>query len=262
MASPKILVLGGYGINCEEETQFAFTTAGGIAEVKHVNDVIENKNCLRDYQILALPGGFSFGDDTGSGKALANKLRNHLWEELVSFINRGNLAIGICNGFQVLANLGLLPALDCKYGEQTVALTHNTSARYECRWVELVTGGSSVWTKGLGTFEVPVAHGEGRFVTRMMDRVKYQVIFRYAKQGAPARGEFPYNPNGSLDDVAGICDISGRVLGMMPHPERHIDFTQHYDWPARKEQLKRSGQPIPEEGPGLQIFRNGVKYFT
>lgn len=263
MKKPRIIIVSGYGINCEEETKFAFDRAGGHASIVHINDLIEHKKVLREFQILAFPGGFSYGDDTGSGKALANRLRNHLWDEIQEFIKNGKLIFGICNGFQVMAHLGILP-----YGNKPeIALTHNLSARYECRWVELQHSSSiCVFTRGIRTIEVPVAHGEGRFYAPdpLLDTLTQsdQVVFRYLKKGKPAAGEFPFNPNGSLDDIAGICDPTGRIFGMMPHPERHIDFLQHPNWPAIKEILKRAGKPLPVEGPGLAIFRNAVEYFN
>jgi len=263
--APRVLVLSGNGINCEDETQFAFEKAGGAADVVHINDVIADRARLQQYQILAIPGGFSFGDDTGSGKALANRIRNNLEEEMLRFVEKG-LVIGICNGFQVLTNLGLVPAQGGKYTSPTVALTHNRTARYECRWVELIGKSRCVWTKGIKRMEIPVAHGEGKFYAseQALDELRRKdlVVFRYAKpDGVPANGDFPYNPNGSIDDIAAICDETGRILGMMPHPERHIDFIQNHDWPSIKEKLKREGKPIPAEGPGMQIFRNGVEYF-
>ena len=251
----------------EEETKFAFECAGATGDIVHVNDLIDGVKKFKDYQILAFPGGFSFGDDTGSGKGLANKIKNNLMEELLLFIDHRNLAIGICNGFQVMTSLGLLPALDENYNAQQVALTHNTSARYECRWVTLLsTSKKCVWSKDMDVFEVPVAHGEGNFYapedTLVQLRAQDQIVFKYAMpDGSTARQKFPHNPNGSLADIAAICDGTGRILGMMPHPERHLDFTQHYAWTAINDKLKREGKQIPQVGPGLQIFKNGVDYF-
>ena len=224
MVRPKVLVLTGYGINCDEETKYAFELAGAMPDIVHINDLIDKKFDLSDYQILAFPGGFSFGDDTGSGRALANRIKNNLWADVQKFVD-SKLVIGICNGFQVLANLGLLPALDGKYGVSQVALTHNTSARYECRWVELLPVSSKcVWTKSVEPFEVPVAHGEGNFYSspELLARLQKEdsIVFRYAKNRNSAKQEFPFNPNGSIDDIAAICDASGKILGMMPHPER------------------------------------------
>ncbi len=251
----KALVLTGYGINCNEETKYAFERAGALTEQMHITELIENKKKLETYHLLAFPGGFSYGDDTGSGKALANRLRNTMWEELLQFIAVGKLIIGICNGFQVMTNLGLLPAITGEYGARTVALTHNTSARYECRWVELIGSSKCIFTQGIDKIELPIAHGEGRFYASdntVNELTKRDMIaLRYAKNGFSAKGEFPYNPNGSLDDIAGICDESGRIFGLMPHPERFIDTYQHPLWTKN----------LPKEGAGLQIFTNAVRYF-
>ncbi|HZX12148.1 MAG TPA: phosphoribosylformylglycinamidine synthase subunit PurQ [Candidatus Nanoarchaeia archaeon] len=264
MAKPKVLVLTGYGINCEEETSFAFQTAGAHAEVVHINDLIDRHKKLEEYQILVVPGGFSYGDDTGSGKALANKIRNNLGEETLRFMREDNLVLGICNGFQVLVNLGVLPALDNSY-EPQVALTHNDSARYTDRWVDLDFLGISPWIDGIRRISLPVAHGEGRFYAepKILRRLQQQnlVSVRYAKGEMCDLEGLGYNPNGSLEDIAGITDGSGRVLGMMPHPERAIFFTQLPHWTLLKERCVRKGEKLPSEGPGIQIFKNGVRYF-
>ncbi|HSU72702.1 MAG TPA: phosphoribosylformylglycinamidine synthase subunit PurQ [Candidatus Binatia bacterium] len=259
--APNALVLTGYGINCDEETKYAFERAGANARVVHINDLIANKKSLGNYQIFAFPGGFSYGDDTGSGNALANKIRNSMWDELRSFIDQDRLMIGICNGFQVMVNLGLLPSLDGKYGERQVALMHNDSARYFTRWVDLEFKDTSVWTKGLGTRTIPIAHGEGKLYAPKETLSRVKVAARYVRGEICELQNLPANPNGSLDDIAGVQDPSGRVLGMMPHPERAMDFTQLPHWTLLKEQYVREGKDIPQEGPGLQLFRNGVKYF-
>ena len=230
---PNAIILTGYGINCEEETAFAFKQAGAKADVVHINDLIDGTKRLLDYQILAIPGGFSYGDDTGSGNALANRIKNNLKEYLYKFIEKDTLTIGICNGCQVLANLGIVPGIDEGSHEPQVAFTHNTSARYEDRWVRLkVEKTNSVFTKGIDFLFIPVAHGEGCFYApdNMINRIieNRQIALKYAKpDGSLAKGEFPHNPNGALHDVAGITDPTGRVLALMPHPERHIFFTQH-----------------------------------
>ncbi len=263
----KAILLTGYGINCEEETAFAFKKAGAETEIIHVNDLIANPKKLLETQIFAFPGGFSYGDDTGSGNALANKIRNNLWDELVEFIEAEKLIVGICNGFQVIANLGILPGIENKQAKRTIALSHNNSARYECRWVNLKAFNKKcVFTKDIDTIRLPVAHGEGKF-TASDETLKQlnesdQIVFKYANENEePANGKFPLNPNGSLEDIAGICDKSGRILGMMPHPERNIFFTQQDNWTLQKEEFKRSGKKIPEESAGMKIFRNAVKYF-
>jgi len=266
--SPKALVITGYGINCEEETAFCFEKFNAKADIFHLNDLIQNKKKLKEYQIMAFPGGFSYGDDTGSGNAIANKMKNNLKEEILSFAQKDKLIIGICNGFQMLANLGLVPATDKKYGERQVALMHNTTARYECRWVNLkMTSKKCIWTQGIDSLKVPIAHGEGNFYTEteILEKIKAndQIVWKYTKEdGTEASGEFPYNPNGSLEDIAGICDESGRILGMMPHPERFNAFVNLDGWELEKEKLIREGKELPKEGAGLKIFENAVNYFS
>jgi len=265
MAKPKVLVLTGYGINCDEETQFAFQKAGALAERVHVNDIIAGQKKVRSYQIFAFPGGFSYGDDTGSGNALADKIKNHLWAEVNEFVHGEKLVIGICNGFQVLTRLGLLPAIDGKYGTAQVALVHNDSARYKDRWVDLQFQGNSPWVRNLDGMMVPIAHGEGKLYADVQTlktlHAKNLVAARYVPGEACAYQCLEANPNGSLDDIAGLTDESGRVFGLMPHPERAIDFTQLPNWTFLKEKLRRAHKKIPQEGPGIQIFKNGVNYF-
>ncbi len=261
---PKVLALTGYGINCEEETKFAFENAGAHAEIAHINDLIDKKKKLEDYQILAFPGGFSYGDDTGSGNAYANRVRNHLWEQIETFVNGDNLMIGICNGFQIMVNLGLLPALD-KYGKREVALTNNESARYMDRWVDLEFSGKGPWVKDIETISLPIAHGEGKLYAEndVLDKIKNndQIAARYVEGEICRYQNLIPNPNGSIENIAGITDRSGRFLGMMPHPERAINFMHLPNWPLLKEKYKREGKELPEEGPGMKIFRNAVKYF-
>jgi phosphoribosylformylglycinamidine synthase I len=270
MAKPKVLVLTGYGINCDEETKFAFERAGATADIVHVNDIIDRRRKLKNYQILAFPGGFSYGDDTGSGNAFANRIKNHLWDEVQGFVHEDKLTIGICNGFQVLVNLGLLPALDGKYGYRQTALVHNDSARYLDRWVDLKFFGKSPWTRDIGkstnypVISMPIAHGEGKFYAEPEVLKKLNsglVAARYVHGEMCRYQDMQANPNGSIDDIAGITDETGRVFGLMPHPERAIDFTQRPNWPLTKEILKRAGRKIPKEADGIKIFRNGVSYF-
>lgn len=267
MNKPKVLILTGYGINCEEETAKCFELSGGGVEIVHVNDLIDGMKKLSDYQILAFPGGFSYGDDTGSGNALANKIRNNLEDEVLNFARQDKLIIGICNGFQVLVNLGLVPALNNNYGERSVALMHNKQARFECRWINIKNNSDKcIWTKGVEILHVPIAHGEGNFYAEdsVLEKLQAndQIVFRYTKpDGSSASGEFPYNPNGSMEDIAGICDESGRILGMMPHPERFNSFVNEYGWEKKKEELIRAGREILREGEGLKIFKNAIQYF-
>lgn len=254
----RALVLTGYGINCDYETADAFTRAGARAERVHLNDAIASPEILKRYQILAVPGGFSFGDDIASGKILANRLRYKLGDALKRFVAEGNLVIGICNGFQVLVKMGMLPMLEGEF-RQEVTLTHNDSGRFEDRWVHLkaVPGARCVWTAGIDRLELPVRHGEGKFIPRDANvlqalRDRGMVVLRYClHDGEAARGDYPANPNGAVDDIAGICDPSGRVFGLMPHPEAHTERTHHPRW---------TREDRGEEGIGLQVFRNAVEY--
>lgn len=257
MAKPKVLVFSGYGLNCEEETLFAFKKAGARGDIVHINDLIANFYKLKNYQILAFPGGFAYGDDTGSGNAYANKLKNHLWEEIQNFVKADNLVIGICNGFQILVNLGLLGK---------VMLLHNTSARYTVRWVDLKIENKTPWFKGIDKISLPIAHGEGKFYaskeTLLTLEKNKQIAARYVKGEICNFQNLPPNPNGSLEDIAAITDQSGRILGIMPHPERAQFFTQLPNWTYLKEKYIREGKKLPKVGPGLKIFENAVKYFS
>ncbi len=264
---PKVLVITGYGINCEEEIAYVFNKVGGQAEIVHINDLIDGYKKMSDYQIFAIPGGFSYGDDTGAGNALSNRIRNHLNDQILSFAQEDKLAIGICNGFQMITNLGLVPATRNQYGKREVVLMWNNTARYECRWIHVKnTSKKCVWTRDIDTILLPVAHGEGNFyaepevLTEM--RENDQIVFKYVKKdGTPANGEFPYSPNGALEDIAAITDPSGRLFGLMPHPERYHSFINHPTWTLEKDRLTREGKQLPSEGEGLKIFRNAVEYF-
>ena len=254
----RALVLTGFGINCDLETQTALARAGAAAERIHLNDIIENPATLDEYHIIAIPGGFSFGDDVASGKIFANRLRYKLGDQLKKFIAGGKLVIGICNGFQVMAKMGILPLFDGEF-VQEVTLSNNASARFEDRWVRLKTDPNTrcVWLEGIDSIELPVRHGEGKFIPRddaVLQKLRDngQVAVRYSTpDGAAAGGEYPMNPNGSTDDIAGICDPSGRVFGLMPHPEGYLDSCNHPRWTREG----RAG-----EGAGLQVFCNAVTY--
>lgn len=261
MAKVKVLVLRTAGTNCDKETQFAFQAVGAKADLVHINEILNKDKKLSAYQILALPGGFSYGDDLGAGKILANELRFKLKKELEKFIKDGKLIIGICNGFQILVKSGLLPG----YNDftQQASLILNDSAKFEDRWTYLkVTSGQSpviskcVWAKDLPKIiYLPVAHGEGKFIvgdTGVLDKLRNnnQIVFQYCSKEGRLSG-YTDNPNGSLDNIAGICDESGRVLGLMPHPERHMFFNQHPHWTRLAKK---------DEGDGILIFRNGVEY--
>ncbi|MBN2040664.1 MAG: phosphoribosylformylglycinamidine synthase I [Spirochaetes bacterium] len=267
MAKPLALILTGYGINCDDETAYAFEKAGAVSKIIHINDIIDSSGILKQFQIFIFPGGFSYGDDAGSGKALANKIKNNLVQEFHEFLERDTLMLGICNGFQVIVNLGIVPAVNNSFGEAEVSLEYNRTFRYECRWVDLaVENTNCVFTKGINDFRIPVAHGEGNFYAPETILSKLEknnhIVMRYVKPGGrPANGEFPYNPNGSMNDIAAICNKTGRVMGMMPHPERNIFFTQQDNWTYLKEKAVRSNYKITEQGEGFLIFRNAVEYF-
>ena len=241
MKKPKIIILSGYGLNCEEETKFAFDSVGGAADIVHINDLIAEPKMLLDYQILVFPGGFSYGDDTGSGKAYANKFKNHLSKELKEFLSRDTLVIGICNGFQIITNLGILPG----------ALTYNKKGLYLDRWVDLKVVGKSPWLKNIKTISLPIAHGEGKYVVG--DNTKTEIAFKYVKGPICKFQNLEKNPNGSERDIAGVLAYNGRVLGLMPHPERAMFSHQSPLW-----QNNKKG---PKEGASLQIFKNAINYF-
>jgi phosphoribosylformylglycinamidine synthase len=245
---PKIIILSGYGLNCEEETKFAFEWAGGSADIVHINDLIKNPKMLSEYQILAFPGGFSYGDDTGSGKAFANKFKNHLKKELTKFLSRDTLAIGICNGFQIMTNLGILPG----------ALTFNKNRQYLDRWVDLKAEGKSPWLSGIKKLSIPIAHGEGHYVISSREykemKKNREIAFVYEKGEICHFQNLEKNPNGSDYDIAGVLAYNGRVFGLMPHPERAMFSHQNPLWSMNKK--------IPKEGAGLQIFKNAIKYFN
>ncbi len=269
MARPQVLVLTGYGINCDEEVRYSFERSGAAARIVHINDIIEKPAMLADFQAVAFPGGFSYGDDTGSGKALASRIRSNLSEEFAAFAARDTLMLGICNGFQVMVALGLVPSLSGAMKKVEVALEYNATSRYECRWVDLAIEKDSpcVFTRGIERLHIPVAHGEGNFYAAPSTLAEIErgrlVAMRYTMpDGSAAKGEFPFNPNGSLADIAAVCDPTGRRMGMMPHPERNIAFTNREDWTLLREKLRREGKEIPEEGEGLVIFRNAMKYFV
>ena len=239
--------MSGYGLNCEEETKFAFDWAGGEADIVHLNDLIANPKMLKKYQVLAFPGGFAYGDDTGSGKAYANKFKNHLSQEFKKFLARDTLVIGICNGFQIITNLEILPG----------GLSFNKNGKYIDRWVDLKTLGKSPWLVNIKKLSIPIAHGEGRFVIPKKDydkmRKNDEIAFVYERGEICKFQNMEKNPNGSDFCIAGVLAYNGRVLGLMPHPERAMFAHQNPMWFVNKK--------VPEEGQGLQIFRNAIHYF-
>ncbi|MCK5285314.1 MAG: phosphoribosylformylglycinamidine synthase I [Alphaproteobacteria bacterium] len=263
----RVIVLSGYGLNCEEETLHAFKCNGFSGSIRHINDLIENPKELDNIQILAIPGGFSYGDDTGSGNAFAQKMKLAIWDDLQKFVERDTLTLGICNGCQILANLGLVPGFKKDYGDRLVAVTHNVSARYQCRWVNIKTGKTkSPWFKNIKSMHIPVAHGEGRFMMKKETlkelKKNNQIAARYIKSdGSNADGEFPYNPNGSIEDIAAITDQSGKVLAIMPHPERAMFTWQRDDYHKIKDQAQRNGKNILKTSDGMTIFKNAATYF-
>ncbi|MFZ5570984.1 MAG: phosphoribosylformylglycinamidine synthase subunit PurQ [Thermodesulfobacteriota bacterium] len=265
-----VLVLTGFGLNCDHETAHAFELAGATARRVHINSLIDRSATLEDFQILAFGGGFSWGDDHGAGVIQAVRMKTRLGDDLLRFVEAGKLVIGICNGFQTLVNLGLLPGVDGDYRTRSVALTHNDCGNFRDQWVRLRVNTASpcVFTKGIAAMDLPVRHGEGKFYAAdgMLSRLRdnQQVVLQYADaDGLPAGRRFPANPNGSLLDAAGICDASGRVFGLMPHPEAFHHPTHHPQWTRRKELARRRGAGWEEEiETGLTIFRNAVRHVS
>ncbi len=261
----KALIMSGFGINSEMETKEVLSRAGMDADIVHINDVIAGKVRLAEYRLLVFPGGFSYGDDTGAGNAYANRVRNNLWDDLLEFLDGDNLVLGICNGFQILANLGLVPAFKRHY-TRDIALMPNRGGRLECRFVSLKPAADNLWTRGIERIYCPVAHGEGNLScspeTLLRIKRQKQIAFTYCCEDlTPAYGEYPWNPNGSVEDIAGITSADGKVLGLMPHPERAMEFVNQYDWPLRKEEMQRKGVPVPTESVNMLLFRNAVGYF-
>ena len=255
----KALIITGVGLNCEKETAKAFELAGAETALTHLNDLIEGKTPLTDYDILALIGGFSYGDHLGAGTVFANKLKFKLGDELKRFVGDGGMVIGICNGFQTMTRLGLLPAFDGVDLEQKVALAHNDSSLFRDDWVHLKAEPQSpcVFTRGIDTLKLPIRHGEGKFTAdqTVLERLEKEdlVALRYrAPDGGPANG-FPDNPNGSANDIAGICDPTGRIFGMMPHPEAFLSPLNSPDWTC-------DDSPAQGDGAGLAFFKNAVEY--
>jgi phosphoribosylformylglycinamidine synthase I len=271
MAAPRVLVLRAPGTNCDEETAHAFALAGGAPERWHVQRLLEQPRRVAEFQVFCIPGGFSYGDDLAAGRILGSQMRHHLADALHEFHAAGKLILGICNGFQVLMNTNLLTPADTRGATATLAA--NDSGHFECRWVKLgVDGSKCAFLNGISQMELPVAHGEGKFVVRdeqVMQRLEEagQLVLRYKaiadslsstqseirnRKSEIAAVPYPDNPNGAMANVAGMCDAAGRVFGLMPHPERFVDPTQHPQWTRR---------PTREAGDGLQIFQNAVGYF-
>jgi len=258
MAQPQVIVLRAPGTNCDQETGYAFTQAGAKVDYIHINQLMEKPDVLSGYQILCLPGGFSYGDDIAAGRVLASQMQSTLAAAIGEFHAAGKLVLGICNGFQILIKTGfLLPRDD--FG-LPATLTWNNHGRFIDCWVNLKTDNEKcVFLKGIDQMYLPIAHAEGQFVARseaVMEGLKsnHQLALSYCREDGSNDEviEFPANPNGSKMNVAGVCDDSGRIFGLMPHPERHIDPTHHPRW-------TREG--LADEGEGLAIFKNAVGYF-
>ena len=258
-----VLILTGYGLNCEAESRRAWELAGAAPDLVHLRDLLERPALLRDYAALMFIGGFSYGDHMGSGLVFAHRVRHGLREELQAFIDRGGLALGVCNGFQIMTKLGLLPGLDGDYFTPTVALMQNDCGAFQNFWVTLAfePGSPCVFTRGLTAMPMPVRHGEGKIFTTdaaLLARAEAAgcVACRYAD---PATGrptmDFPHNPNGSLNAIAGLCDPSGRLFGLMPHPEAYLFPENHPHWDRQ-----RADGTLPAKGLGLQLFENAVAH--
>jgi len=269
MTAPvKALVLTGYGTNCEVEMAHACKLGGfDQVDIAHISEVLAGEYKLKNYHMLNLPGGFLDGDDLGAGQAGAHRLRyavskdtgQRLLEQILDFIEEKKLILGVCNGFQLMAKMGLLPGLEGRHDKREVSLAHNDSSRFEDRWVNLVadTASPCIYTKGIKSLYFPVRHGEGKFVTeneKVLERINEQhlVALRYADSatGQPTM-TYPLNPNGSPEAIAGICDPSGRLFGLMPHPEAFLHRTNHPRW---------TRENLPEEGQGVMLFRNAAQY--
>ena len=268
MKEVKVLVLTGYGLNCDNETAYAFELAGATASRVHINALIDGSVELDDFHILVFGGGFSWGDDHGAGVVQAVRLKMNIGDKIRTFIGKGKLVLGICNGFQTLVNMGLLPGFDNDYTSRKVALAYNDCGNFRDDWVNLSVNENSpcVFTKGLKAVEYPIRHGEGKFYAEkeILDTLikNNQVVVRYAmSDGSPADKSFPENPNGSVYDVAGICDETGRIFGLMPHPEAFKHFTNHPSWTRDLEKAKRDGiVPDNQITDGIRLFQNGVDY--
>jgi phosphoribosylformylglycinamidine synthase len=263
----KAIVLTGNGTNCEMEMAHACKLAGAdVVDIVHISELLYGEKRLADYSFLNLPGGFLDGDDLGSAKACANRFlhariageNEMLFVELLQFINDGKLILGVCNGFQLMVKLGLLPALDSNYSDQTTTLTFNDSGRFEDRWIYLKANAQSpcIFTKGIDLIYLPVRHGEGKFVPRsdaVLNSIqkKNLFVFQYCWESGAATMDYPANPNGAVNAIAGICNETGRLFGLMPHPEAYMHRTNHPRW---------TREALPEEGQGLAIFRNAINF--
>lgn len=257
----KVLVISGFGLNCEKETAKAFSICGAECPQIHLNDILNKKYKLDPFHILVFIGGFSFGDHLGAGTVFANKIKFHLRNELENFIAQKKLILGICNGFQTLTRLGLVPALNSEYFKQESALAHNDSGVFRDDWVYLKVNKNSpcIFTRGIDRLHLPIRHGEGKFAAeeKLVEEIEKsgQAVIKYADSNGNPCSSFPDNPNGSLNSIAGICDPSGRVFGLMPHPEAFLSPYNDPNWTEKK-----ADRILPKEGEGVQIFRNAVQF--
>jgi len=259
---PKVIIPVGYGLNCEDETSHAFKKAGARVDKIFLMDLIKRPDLLEKYHILAMIGGFSFGDHIAAGKVLANIYRFKLGNDVQQFIDEGKLIFGECNGFQTLVKAGFLPRFERNYGTQYVTLTYNDSGVYEDRWVRLKVNPKAkcVFTKGLDEIYLPVRHGEGKFIVGSKSDLqklqqRNQIVLQYIDNEGLATMNYPHNPNGSVEAIAGICDSTGRVFGMMPHATAYLSSYNHPHWTRLKIE-----DSMPDEGEGIQFFRNAVEY--
>ncbi len=252
MANVKTLMLKAPGTNCDVETTFAFEQAGAQVESAHINELLRRQKLLSNYQILVIPGGFTYGDDISAGKILANEVRLKLGDDIHRFVEDGGLVLGICNGFQVLVKAGILSS-STEEGPPPLSLAGNDSGRFESRWVYLRVNQAStcIFTQGITAMYLPVAHGEGKLVAEPGILDDINVVLQYADETGNTEAGYPYNPNGSANSIAGICDDSGRIFAMMPHPERFIRWTQHPRW---------TREPKREYGDGFRVFQNAVQW--
>ena len=258
-----VLIITGYGLNCEKETAIAFQNCGARPDLIHLADLLDQSEKLLDYHILVFVGGFSFGDHLGAGTVLANRLKFRLGKELRDFIDQGKLVLGICNGFQTMTRLGLVPALTPSLFEPEIALAPNDSGVFWDDWVTLIGNPKSpcVFTQGLDKIELPVRHGEGKFIAKDSKTLeiiekKNLVALRYAHpHNLRSTNEFPFNPNGSLNAIAGICDPTGRIFGLMPHPEAYLSPYNHPNWVSKKLE-----GILEDKGAGQKIFQNATDF--
>ncbi len=268
MTAINALVLTGFGLNCDYETAYALELAGANAHRVHINSLIDGSVSLDAFQIMVFGGGFSWGDDHGAGVLQAVRMQTNLGKAILRFIDEGHIILGICNGFQTLVNMGLLPGFDGDYQHRCLALTHNDCGNFRDQWVRLKVNQASpcVFTRGIHEIELPIRHGEGKFIAdaATIERlsVQNQIVVQYAGTGGKAaEGHFPCNPNGSVLDIAGICDPTGRIFGLMPHPEAYNHWTNHPGWHLEKEIMKRRGDAFPTgPTPGVRLLQNAVDF--